>query len=76
MKPILSAQNQMISIPLSFWMVVWLFMDKFQVPSIWYGVYWTIVVLWGSILLFAFIYNAVKGRKRFEVDNDGKITVK
>lgn len=76
MKPLLSGSNQQLTIPVSFWMVVWLFMDKFHAGAIWYGVYWTIVVLWLLILITGFLINVFKGRKTFMVDEDGNIHVK
>ena len=77
MKPLLSGENQNVSFPLSLAISIWLLMDHFNVGVIWYGVYWTITVLWFSFIIICWIIkNVAKSRKTFSVDKDGKITIK
>lgn len=76
MKPLLSGENQNLSLPVSLLISVWLLMNHFNVDVIWYGVYWTITILWTLFIIIVWIINLVKGRKVFFVDNEGKINIK
>ncbi len=76
MKPYISPVNKTLSFPLTATIVYWLLLEHLQASDVWYGVFYAFFAIYWLVVVISLINDAVKGRKKAIINENGSIDVK